>query len=159
MRQFYDAYRNDEKVAPLVRQLPWSHNLVILGRCKRPEEREFYLKFAVERHWSRRTLEGEIDKCLFERVALSPPNVSPAVTQIHPAATEVFRDTYVLDFLDLPEQHSESDLQRGLVRDLRQFLQALGPDFCFIAEEGQPESHTMCYIAKYRENVSYFRFR
>jgi predicted nuclease of restriction endonuclease-like (RecB) superfamily len=43
MRQFYEIYRGDEKVAPLVRQLPWSYNLLILGRCKRPEEREFYL--------------------------------------------------------------------------------------------------------------------
>ncbi len=61
--------------------------------------------------------------------------MSPEVAQIHPPATEVFRDTYVLDFLDLPESHSESDLQRGPVGDIRRFLQTLGPDFCFIGEE------------------------
>jgi len=66
MRQFYEIHRSDENVAPLVRQLPWSHNLVILGRCKRPEEREFYVKLAVERHWSRRELEREMDRCVFE---------------------------------------------------------------------------------------------
>ena len=47
MRQFYETYRHEEKVAPLVRQLPWSHNIVILGQTKRPEEREFYLRLAI----------------------------------------------------------------------------------------------------------------
>ena len=135
MRQFYETYRNDEKVAPLVRQLPWSHNLVILGRCKRMEERAFYIKLTLDRHWSRRQLEGEIDRCVFEQMVISPPNVSPALAQLHPSAPGVFRDTYILDFLDLPERHSENSLQRGLVRDVRGFLQALGPDFCFIGEE------------------------
>src|ERR1035438_5088620 len=54
MRQFYDTYRSDEKVAPLVRQLSWSHNLMILARCKRPEEREFYLRIACRERWGRR---------------------------------------------------------------------------------------------------------
>jgi predicted nuclease of restriction endonuclease-like (RecB) superfamily len=83
----------------------------------------------------KRRLEREIDSALFERKVLSPPIVSPAVAQLYPTAAEVLRDTYVLDFLNLPEPHSESDLQRGLVRDIRRFLQALGPDFCFIGEE------------------------
>ena len=47
MRQFYETYRDDEKVAPLVRQLSWTHNLLILSRCKRPEEREFYLRLCL----------------------------------------------------------------------------------------------------------------
>lgn len=47
MRQFYETYRHDQKVAPLVRQLPWSHNLIILGESKRPEEREFYVRLAI----------------------------------------------------------------------------------------------------------------
>ncbi len=57
MRQFYDTYRSDERVAPLARQLSWSHNLVILGQGKRAEEREFYLRMAIGEQWSRRELE------------------------------------------------------------------------------------------------------
>ena len=135
MRQFYETYHSDEKLATLARKLPWTHNTIILSKCTRPEEREFYIRIAQGDTWNKRRLEREIDGALFERQALSSPIVSPAVTQIHPAALEVFRDTYVLDFLDLPEPHSERDLQRGLVRDMRHFLQALGPDFCFIGEE------------------------
>jgi predicted nuclease of restriction endonuclease-like (RecB) superfamily len=77
MRQFYETYRDDEKVAPLVRQLPWSHNLLILGRCNRPEEREFYLRMAIQERWNKRELERQLSSALFERVVLSPPKVSP----------------------------------------------------------------------------------
>ncbi len=135
MKQFYETYRNNEKLSPLVRELPWTHNIIILSKCTREEEREFYLHLTKRDTWDKRRLEREIDSARFERKVLSPPIVSPAVAQIHPTAPEVFRDTYVLDFLDLPEPHSERDLQRGLIRDMRRFLQALGPDFCFIGEE------------------------
>lgn len=54
MRQFYEAYQAQQKVAPLVRLLPWTHNLIILSRSKCPEEREFYLKMAAQEKWSKR---------------------------------------------------------------------------------------------------------
>jgi len=135
MRQFYETYRADEEVSPLVRQLPWTHNLLILSRCKRVEEREFYLRLAIRERWGKRELERQLAGALFERTVLSPPIVSPPVTQLHPDATSVFKDTYLLDFLDLPESRSERDLQRGLVANLRQFLLELGSDFSFIGEQ------------------------
>jgi predicted nuclease of restriction endonuclease-like (RecB) superfamily len=61
MRQFYQAYCHEEKVAPLVRQLSWSHNLVILSKGKRPEKREFYLRLAIQERWTRRELERQIN--------------------------------------------------------------------------------------------------
>ena len=122
MRQFFDIYRGDPIVAPLVRQLPWTHNLLILSKCKRAEEREFYLRLAVQEKWGSRELERQLNGALFERAVLVPPKVSPLVTQLHPAAGSVFKDTYLLDFLDLPEGHSEGDLQRALVGNLKKFL-------------------------------------
>jgi predicted nuclease of restriction endonuclease-like (RecB) superfamily len=135
MRQFYETYHPQEKVAPLVRQLPWSHNLIILGRSKRTEEREFYLKMAAQEKWSKRELERQYDTGLFERVVLSPAKVSPLVTQTHPGAASIFKDSYLVEFLDLPAAHLESDLQRGLLARLKQFLLELGRDFCFIGSE------------------------
>ena len=135
MRQFYDTYRNDETVVPLVRQLPWSHNLLILSRCKRPEEREFYLRLAQRDRWSRRDLERQLAGALFERAVLNPPKVSPALKELHPGAEAVFRDTYLVEFLDLPDAHREADLHKNLVRNLRHFLAELGRDFCFIGSE------------------------
>jgi predicted nuclease of restriction endonuclease-like (RecB) superfamily len=135
MRQFYETYHRDKKVAPLVRQLPWTHNLLILSRCKRPDEREFYLRLATREHWGKRELERQLNGALFERAVLTPPKVSPLVTQIHAAAEIIFKDTYLFDFLALPDGHSEADLQRGLIGNLKRFLLELGRDFTFVGEE------------------------
>ncbi|MFO1487199.1 MAG: PDDEXK nuclease domain-containing protein [Verrucomicrobiota bacterium] len=135
MRQFYDAYRLDQKLSPLVRVLPWSHNLLILSQCKRSEEREFYLRLAADKNWSKRELERQLDGALFERTVLSKPKVSAVLRQLHPDAEAIFKDTYLLDFLELPVDHSERDLQKALVKNLKQFLIELGPDFCFAGEE------------------------
>ena len=135
MRQFYDVYREPQLVTALLTQLPWTHNLIILSRSKRPEEREFYLKMAAQEKWSSRELERQYDTALFERVVLTPTKVSPLVTQIHPDAQNIFKDSYLVEFLDLPAAHLEGDLQRGLLSQLKQFLLELGRDFCFIGSE------------------------
>ena len=135
MRQFYEVWRDDTKLSTLLRELSWSHNLLIISRCKRPEEREFYLRLASHNRWSFRQLERQMDACLFERAVLNPPKISSRVRQLHPAAESVFKDLYLLDFLDLPRDHSESQLQKALVANLKQFLIELGPDFCFVGEE------------------------
>lgn len=132
MRQFYETYRSDEKVSPLVTQLPWTHNLLILSRSKRAEEREFYLRMATAEKWSKRELERQLAGALFERVVLSPTKVSPPVRQLHPDAATHFKDSYLVEFLDLPPGHSEADLQRGLVEQLKNFLIELGRDFCYV---------------------------
>ena len=88
------TYRDDKKVAPLVRQLSWTHNLMILGRCHRPEERVFYLRLAIQERWSSRELERQLRGALFERVIRSPPKVSAPLTQIQPTAETVFKDAY-----------------------------------------------------------------
>ncbi|MEI7879781.1 MAG: PDDEXK nuclease domain-containing protein [bacterium] len=135
MRQFHALYRTDEKVAALLRQLSWTQNLTIMSKCKRPEEREFYLQMTHREQWSTRELERQIDACLFERQILAPAKVSAVLTQLYPAAPQVFKDSYLLDFLDLPEPFDEHDLQKGLVRNLKRFLLELGRDFCFVGEQ------------------------
>ncbi|WP_025809479.1 PDDEXK nuclease domain-containing protein [Pseudomonas chlororaphis] len=133
MRQFYEVYRDDKKVAPLVRQLSWSHNLIVLGQSKQPNEREFYLRMALQEQWSCRELERQIKSALFERSLTQPAKVSTALRQIHPDALKVFKDAYVVEFLDLAQGHSESDLHSGLVQQLKDFLIEMGRDFCFVA--------------------------
>lgn len=135
MRQFYEAYPDQQLVTALLTQLPWTHNLIILSRSKCPEEREFYLNMAAQEKWSSRELERQFDTALFERVVLSPAKVSPLVRQVHPDAASVFKDSYLVEFLDLPAAHLESELQRGLLAQLRQFLLELGRDFCFVGSE------------------------
>lgn len=135
MRKFYETYQGDEIVAPLVRQLPWSHNIIILNQGKRREEREFYLRLAIREHWGKRELERQLKTALFERTVLNPVKVSPLVSQIHPDAMSVFKDSYMVEFLDLPQGHAEADLHQGLLQRLKDFLIELGRDFCFVGSE------------------------
>lgn len=66
--------------------------------------------FTLQEKWSKRELERQLKAALFERVVLSPIKVSPVGRQTHPEALNIFKDTYLVDFLGLPEGHSEADL-------------------------------------------------
>jgi predicted nuclease of restriction endonuclease-like (RecB) superfamily len=135
MRQFHDTYRDQPKLATMLRELPWSSNLHILNKCKLPEEREFYLRMALHQGWQVREVARQIDASLFERTVLSPPKLSTMLRELHPAAGEVFKDAYMLEFLGLPDEHLESDLHRALLHHLQKFITELGRDFCFIGSE------------------------
>ena len=135
MRQFYDTYRSDSIVSPLVRQLPWTHNMIILSQSKHPEEREFYLRMAIQEKWSKRELERQLKAALFERSVTQPAKASAVLKQTYPAALEIFRDAYMVEFLDLPGVHAETDLHQGLLGRLKEFLIELGRDFCFVGSE------------------------
>ncbi len=136
MRQLFEAYRHDPKLAPLVRVLPWTHNLIIFNQSELAEEREFYVRLAVREGWTMRELERQFRASTFERAVLSAPKLAPALREIHgPAAAEAFKDAYTQEFLDRPAGHSEADLHRGLLSQLRSFLIELGRDFCFVGFE------------------------
>ncbi len=135
MMQFFGAYRDQPKLATLLRELSWSHNLAILSRCRRDDEREFYLRTAIQQRWSFRELQRQLNGALFERVVLSPPKLARAILDTHPEAGAIFKDSYLVEFLELPSEHSEADLQRALVAKLKQFLIELGRDFCFVGNE------------------------
>lgn len=103
MRQFNETYRDDPRLSALVRVLPWTHNLIILGQSKRPEEREFYLRMAVQEKWSSRELERQFRLGAFEQAVLAPPKLSAALRELHgESATGFFKDAYSVEFLNLP---------------------------------------------------------
>ena len=135
MRQFYETYSGQPKLSALLRELSWTNNLLIMGKCKRSEEREFYLRLATHEKWPSRQLERQIDSALFERVVLSPAKLSAPLRVLHPQAADIFKDAYVVEFLQLPDGHREADLHRGLLTKLKQFLIELGRDFCFVGSE------------------------
>ncbi|MBN9231999.1 MAG: hypothetical protein BGO90_04980 [Legionella sp. 40-6] len=135
MRQFYEAYHGDKIVSPLVRQLPWTHNMIILSQSKRPDERQFYIQQAIKEHWSKRELEKQIKSALFERAVLNPVKASAGLTHSRPEAISSFKDMYVVDFLALMDGHNEFDLHHGLLASLKNFLIELGRDFCFVGTE------------------------
>lgn len=135
MRQFHDAYRNGEIVPALLAQLPWSHHLIILGQSKLAEEREFYIRMAIREKWSSRQLQRQFNASLFARTVLHPPIVPAVLAHSHPEALGIFRDSYILEFLNLPRDHSEAELHRGLILQLKDFIIEMGRDFCFAGSE------------------------
>ena len=135
MKQFYETYKDFPKLSTLLREISWSHNLAIFSRCKTSEEREFYLKLAKQESYSFRELERQISASLFERAMIGKSKLSTALRESNHDLTNNFKDSYVFEFLNLPDPHSESDLQRGLVRQMKNFILELGKDFLFIGEE------------------------
>lgn len=135
MRQFYDAYRGDKKVSPLVRQLPWTHHLVVMGQAKHAEERRFYILAAIKGRWTKRELERQLRAGAALRSDGSGKRVSPAVARTHPAALDELKNAYSLEFLGLSDDHSEADLHGALLRNPGRFINELGRDFCFVGSE------------------------
>ncbi len=87
---------------------------------------------ASKERWSFRDLQRQLNGALFERVILSPAKLSTPLTVLHPDAATIFRDSYLVEFLGLPKNHSEANLHRGLVEKLKDFLIELGRDFCYV---------------------------
>lgn len=118
-----------------MREISCSHNLAIFSRCKTVEEREFYLKFAKQENYSFRELDRQISASLFERTMIGNSKLSTVLRETKQDLTNTFKDSYVFEFLSLPEPHSENDLQSGLARQMKNFILELGKDFLFIGEE------------------------
>ena len=135
MKQFYETYKDFPKLSPLVREISWTNNLMIFSRCKTIEEMEFYLKLVKQESYSKRELDRQISASFFERTMIGNSKLSPAVRESNNDLSNTFKDSYVFEFLNLPDPHSESDLQRGLVRQMKNFILELGKDFLFIGEE------------------------
>lgn len=135
MKQFYEAYQGDEELSTLSRDLPWSHNLAIFSRCKTVEERRFYLALAARERYTIRELDRQINASTYERTVATPAKLSTALRELHPATDKAFKDRYVLEFLGLPEPHSEDDLKRALAQHMKAFVLELGKDFLFVGEE------------------------
>jgi predicted nuclease of restriction endonuclease-like (RecB) superfamily len=135
MKQFYETYKDFPKLSPMVREISWTNNLLIFSRCKTIEEMEFYLKLVKQENYSKRELDRQISASLFERTMIGNSKLSTVVRETNHDLSNTFKDSYVFEFLNLPDPHSESDLQRGLVRQMKNFILELGKDFLFIGEE------------------------
>ncbi|TCD28165.1 DUF1016 domain-containing protein [Pedobacter psychrodurus] len=135
MKQFYESYKDYPKLSPLVREISWSHNLAIFSRCGSPEAREFYLKLSKKENYSFRELDRQISAGFFERSIIGNTKLSTVLRELHDELENSFKDSYVFEFLNLPEPHNESELQKSLVMEMRNFILELGKDFLFISEE------------------------
>lgn len=133
MKQFYEIYCNDQIVSPLVTQLSWTNNLIIISSTKTKEEREFYVKLAIKEHYSKRELERQIQSAYYERAVLSKtPLLSESIQRLPQSP---FLDSYIIEFLDLPENFNENSFRKSLINQMKHFVLELGRDFTFVGEE------------------------
>lgn len=136
MRQFYREYNELPKLQPLVREISWAKNLVILGRVKDPLEREFYLRATARFGWTKAVLQHQIDNQSYAKYLLNQTNFDATLPEeIKAQAMLAVKDHYTFDFLELAEEHSERQLEQALVANLRQFLAELGGAFAFIGNQ------------------------
>jgi len=136
MKQFYETYAEDaEKLSPLVRQISWTNNCIILSRAKSLQEKEFYLNLCIQERLSKRQLDRQIDAALYERTKVATPKLSPLLREIAPEAERVFRDQYVMEFITGKEAKPENNLRKALLKKMKQFILELGKDFICIEEE------------------------
>lgn len=137
MRKFYLAYAESKKLQTLSVEIGWSQNLLILWNCKDDIEKEFYLRMAVREGWSYRELKRQIEADLFTRYALNvkkhPEKALPKTAE--KGALLPFKDSYVLEFLGLEEIHSEQQLRKAILANLRDFFLEFGHGLTFVGEE------------------------
>ena len=133
MKQFYETYEDDEFVSALLTQISWTNHLSIISKAKTKEERHFYLTLCVKESYSSRELERQIDSGYYERYMLSKEKILPE--PIRGLKDNPFLDSYVIEFLDLPENFKEKDLRKGLIQNMKDFILEVGKDFTFVDEE------------------------
>ena len=135
MKQLYEEYNQNSKLAPVVREISWTNNLLILSKTKTVEEKEFYIKKCLQERYSKRELERQIDSGYYERTMLSNTQSSTTAQELYPRIKEVFLDNYVVEFLNLKDKFSEFDLQKSILKHLKKFVLEFGKDFLLIDEE------------------------
>jgi predicted nuclease of restriction endonuclease-like (RecB) superfamily len=135
MKQFYEVYKDEPKLSALLREIAWTSNAMIFTSCKTAQEREFYLRLTRKERLSSRELERQINASYYERVMIGTAKLAPMQQVLPQDITHVFKDSYVLELLHLPETHHEKDLQKAITQNITKFLLEFGRDFAFMGEE------------------------
>jgi len=133
MKQFYETYCVNEKLSALLREVSWTNNLIIMSRAQTDEAREFYLLLSKANNYSSRELDRQIDSMLFERTMISDERNKHFISKN--TGLTALRDSYVLEFLDIPENHKEHELRKSIIVNMKNFILEFGKDFTFVGEE------------------------
>ena len=155
MLKFFTSYRDNEKLAPLVREIGWSQNVAIFEKCKDNLEKEFYLRITAKFGWTKDVLINQIENSAYEKYLLNQTNFDQTVPdEYKDQAILAVKDEYSFDFLDMRDRHSERNLEYELVKNIRRFLLEMGSDFAFLGNQYKVSTDTKDY---YIDLVLYHR--
>lgn len=133
MRSFYVTYSQNEKLQPLVAEIGWTHNIVILEKCKDDLEREFYMKMTRKFGWTKNVLIHQIENQTYQKTLLNQTNFDQNISsEIRNQLKLAVKDEYTFDFLELANEHSERQLEQAILAKVKPFLQEMGGIFTFV---------------------------
>ena len=136
MRKFYLNYVNKPKLAPMVQEIAWAHNVIVMEKCKNDLSREFYLRMAKKFGWTKNVLVHQIENQSYEKTLLNQTNFSKTLPdKIRKQAKLAVKDEYTFDFLELSDEHSEIELERAMLAKVNQFLIEMGGIFAFMGNQ------------------------
>jgi predicted nuclease of restriction endonuclease-like (RecB) superfamily len=136
MRKFYLEYKDVTKLSPLVREIGWSHNTVIIDKCKDALEREYYIKMTKQFGWTKAVLIHQIENKNYEKFLMNQTNFDKTISaDYRDQAKLAIKDEYSFDFLEMSEDYRERELELGLLKNIRKFLMEMGSDFAFMGNQ------------------------
>ena len=124
-----------QAVAQLL-QIPWSHNLVIISKCKNVTEALYYVNKTIEHNWSRNVLTHQVESGLYQREGKAVTNFAEALPAPQSdLAQQLIKDPYCFDFLTLTQDYNERELEKALTDHITKFLLELGAGFAFVGRQ------------------------
>jgi predicted nuclease of restriction endonuclease-like (RecB) superfamily len=136
MRNFYVEYKDNKILQPLVAEISWTKNNIIMEKCKGSLEREFYIKMTKKYGWTKNVLINHIENKSYEKYLLNQTNFDETLPEkyVNQAKLAV-KDEYIFDFMELSEQHNEKELENSLVNHIKSFLEEMGGNFAFMGNQ------------------------
>ncbi len=136
MAQFYTEYHLVEFLQPLVGEISWTKHIAILNKCKNNQERQFYILSTKKFGWTKNVLIHQIENKTFEKYLLNQTNFENTLPEaIKNQAHLALKDEYTFGFLNLADEHTESELEQALIQNIRSFLLELGHNFTFVGNQ------------------------
>ena len=147
MRNFYQQYSNNQKLAPLVREISWVKNIIIMEKCKDDSEREFYIRITKKLGWTKDVLINQIENKSYEKYLSNQTNFDKTLPEKYKIQAKLaIKDEYTFGFLELGEEHSERELEKSLTEKIKHFLTEIGGYFCFVGSQYRIEIHDEEYF-------------
>lgn len=140
MKLFYETYCDNPKLAPMVREISWTHNLVLLEKCKDNLAREFYIRMSRKSGWTKNVLLHQVENQTYEKMLLNQTNFPETLPpEVQNQAKLAVRDEYTFDFLDLSDAYTEHQLEEALLGKVNLFLRTMGGMFTFVGSQHRVE--------------------
>ena len=164
MRNFYLTYRHSEKLAPMVREISWSNNIIIMEKCKDDLEREFYIQMAKRYGWTKRVLTNFVEARTYEKYLLNQTNFDLTIPEDRRIQAKLaVKDEYTFDFAELSPEYSEHELELQLVHMAHSGQEALEmwkkePVDIILTDIEMPEMSGLELLKKIRSEEELVRF-